>query len=300
MLPEPAAGIIRSGPLEGVRMRLLTFSLLFAFGVATPVAAQIAPAAEEEIVVTAPSRELVQQFVGEITAQPTGRTLARWDTGFCAGVVGMHRPHAQFIIDRISETAIRLGLEPGESGCRPNVLIFMSEDADTVARELAEDPRVKSPRNRYGNSRGCEALIAFAETPRPVRWWHLSRSVTGDGFEVARGNQVTVREMGRVRGTIRQDLSAAFVVIDASRVRGVPIGALADYVTMVTLAQLDPEAQVEGLPTILNLFSPADAASRPSGLTEWDMRYLDGLYNAIRTARDAARQEEEIARRMRR
>lgn len=254
---------------------------------------------EPEIVVTAPSQQLLQDFVGELSAAPSGRTMARWDRTICPGVVGMNAPHAQFMIDRIAASAIRLGLVVGESGCRPNIVIYMTTDADGVARQIAEHPRLVSRRNRHGNTRGREALREFAETPRAVRWWHLSQSVTGDGFEVVRGAQVRVREVSRLRTNLRQDLSRAFIVIDANRINGVRLDTLSDYVTMAALAQLDPEADVSGLPTVLQVFAPGDRTEQtPVALTDWDVRYLNALYNSSRTATSAARQQDEIARRM--
>jgi hypothetical protein len=65
---------------------------------------------------------------------------------------------------------------------------------------------------------------------------------------------------------------------------------------MVTLAQLDPRADTSTYPTILNLFSsPAPGAQRPTAMTDWDVAYLHGLYDATRDARNSNQQEAEIA-----
>jgi hypothetical protein len=285
-------------------MKVLLQTAALALACTASAFAQEAPpsssgADEAEIVVTAPTPELLQEFVGEMTANPMARTLARWDRSICTSVLGMNAPHAQFMIDRIAATAIRLGLEPGQSGCRPNITIFMTYEAEAFAQQIADHPRLISRRNRYGNTRGREALREFAETPRAVRWWHMSETVTGDGFVVARGSQVRVRQVGRVRGNLRQDLSQAFIVIDANRIDGVRLDTLSDYVAMAALAQLDPNADFSGLPTVLSVFGGGAASGEaPVALTGWDVGYLEALYSTTRDARSASEQEADIARRM--
>lgn len=261
---------------------------------------QVAPRDEGDIIVAAPpAEEALRAFVGEVSARSSNRQLARWDRSICPGVIGMNAPHAQFMIDRIAATAVQLGLTVGEAGCRANILIFMTYEADAMAQQIADHPRLSSNRGRHGNTRGREALRDFAATPRPVRWWHVSQTVTRDGFVVRRGEQVTVREMGRARSSVRQDFDRALIVIDANRVNGVRLDALSDYVTMAALAQLDPEADVSTAPTILALFSDEPTVQpAPAAITTWDMAYLQGLYGAVRNARNSDQQEEEIARRM--
>jgi hypothetical protein len=50
---------------------------------------------------------------------------------------------------------------------------------------------------------------------------------------------------------------------------------LADYLAVVSLAQIDPKTDPRQFDSILNLFSnPAPC----SGLTDWDLKYLQALY----------------------
>jgi hypothetical protein len=88
------------------------------------------------------------------------------------------------------------------------------------------------------------------------------------------------------------------VIVDTSRLNGAPLTVVADYVAFVSLAQINPDLSAPDFPTILNLFSSRDPATRPTQLTEWDLGYLNGLYHVIRNARDASEQESEIERRM--
>jgi hypothetical protein len=89
------------------------------------------------------------------------------------------------------------------------------------------------------------------------------------------------------------------IIVDARQAQGLQFQALSDYVAMVSLAQLDPNGEATGIPSILNLFAEHQAGGTPpAAMTEWDEAYLDGLYNARRTAPNEVWQRRDIASRM--
>jgi hypothetical protein len=90
------------------------------------------------------------------------------------------------------------------------------------------------------------------------------------------------------------ELSYALIVVDARRVANAPTTAWMDYVAFNALAQLNPEARTTNFATILNLFS--QSSSPPTGLTTWDLAYLDALYRV--RSEDSDRQIPAIARRI--
>ncbi len=106
-----------------------------------------------------------------------------------------------------------------------------------------------------------------------------------------------VREVSRLRGGVMEMMDYVIIVIDASKTGHTTVGALADYVAMVALAQINPEAETGNAPTILNLFSE-DASLRPAALTSWDIAYLRGLYASADNPRSTRQQEGQIVRRM--
>lgn len=258
-------------------------------------------ATSENVVVSAPSlREMVREFVGEVSEAGQLDQLGRWDRTICPGVAGMRQHYAQVLIDRIAQIAFSVGLEVGEPGCSPNVLIYVTENSDMLAQELVtEHGALVSRRNAHGNTRGRDALQDFANTPRTVRWWHVTRTHSGDGFAVGLGESVRVREASRLRRGTREDFDRVLIIVDARRINGYRFGAVADYVAMAALAQTDPNSDTSGFETILNLFDD-QAEPRPLTVTEWDLAYLNGLYHMTRDANDDGRQRADIARRMRR
>lgn len=268
---------------------------------ATPPLADDSTTTVSEVVVVASPIEALRSFVGEISAPASEGQLARWDRKICPGVLGLSARHAAYLNDRLAVAAYRVGLDVGEPGCRPNIFIGFTRDAGALAADIVKDnPGLVDKYGQEGGTRGRRALRDFVETPRPVRWWHVTRTVTSDGFVVRPGEQVTVRSAGRVSRTTRQDFDRMIVLVDTSKVGVVRFGALADYVAMVALAQVDPTADTEGYSTILNLFADRDAGREPpEALTDWDVAYLQGLYQARRDALNDRRQQSDIVRRMR-
>lgn len=264
--------------------------------------------ANDEIVVpgTRQLREIVRDFVGDITEPGKGGQVARFDRKVCPGVVGARANVAQALIDRIAARAMGVGLTIGEPGCRANILVLVTPDAQRFTPDFVRQNHTLFGVWQDGQTRGAEALEAFQKTARPVRWWHVTQSVTdrgevlppsnptgGDGFDGVPVANVT--NSGRLRSGIRQDFNRVIIVVDATQSAAAPFTALADYIAMVSLAQIDPNANVNDAPTILNLFGEIAKGSRPhNGMTDWDVSYLEGLYGAQRFAKSGSLQESQI------
>ena len=291
----------------------------------------------EEVIVRPPAEsdaDQVRSFVSELpTPVGRGRIMPRWNGPLCLGVAGMQAEQARVMNNRIGLVAHAVGVTVREPECSPNVLIFFTENADGFASQLAGRTSLVSGDGQSGNSLGGDALREFAETPRAVRWWHVSVTAA-DGFTAGRDrqssahrdqvqsavdpneqteeaqererdqqaagaytNSVRVRNMSRLRGGVTENLARVIIVIDANKVRNVDVGALSDYVAMVTLAQINASADVVSQPSILNLFSDS-AEFRADRLTSWDAEYLEGLYRSAEDARSTRDQERQIVRSM--
>jgi len=277
------------------------------------------------IVVQPVDTEAVHGFVSSVSAaSPMSGVLARWSDRICPGVTGTNATMAQAIIDQVARRANAVGVRAGAPGCAANLMIIVTNDSDRVAHDLYARRRFSlvTPNGIDGSTLGDAALADFANTPRPIRWWHVAQSVTADGnalsdsrgSRIAAGGTAALQETAtggdsigaprtrsngtRLQSSTRQDLNTVIVIVDTRRMNGAPLSAIADYVAFVSLAQVDPNVNATGYPSILNLFSAQNASQRPAGMTDWDIGYLDGLYHATRTAHSARQQENEIARRM--
>ncbi|MEZ5957980.1 MAG: hypothetical protein R3C27_12300 [Hyphomonadaceae bacterium] len=276
----------------------------------------------------AQQQERARAFVDSVSFTSSSNALARWTNRICVGAVGLAPDQARALVDRISERAQAVGLRAGAPGCTANVMVIYAPDSDRLSREIIDQRR-----DLLGYSRdddrwtlGQDAMNAFANEQRAVRWWHVSSvgrgslrptdgttyqpsgqsaaqaAATGDGAGNGTGASPTsdlqgaqgVRSHGsRVRNEAHNSLTYALVVVDARRVANLPADAWMDYVALVSLAQIDASAQTDAYPTVLNLFS---GPNPPTGLTPWDVAFLEGLYDA----RDEPgnRQAAAISRRM--
>jgi hypothetical protein len=231
-------------------------------------------------------RIYIRDFVGDVAATPRGRGFARWQRSVCIGVHNLKADAAQYIVDRISSLALEVGLEPGEPGCSPDVLIIFTTDGAALASRMVEDqPRLFRPAGPAPDmTLSRAALDEFAKSDRPVRWWHVSMPVdarTGNPAIDLPGNpngppMVSVDGPSFIHSGIRDDLRYVIVIVDGSKLAGTTWQQIADYLSVVSLAQVSPDANPAAYDSILNLFSNPKAYS---GLTDWDRSYVRALYS---------------------
>lgn len=277
-------------------IRSASFALLIL--AATPVLAQqAAPAGDaapapdadiENIVVTGRRSEgwtikdLMLDFVGEIGDPAAGSGYARWQDRVCVSVYSLRNAQtAQFVVDRVSAVALDVGLRPGEPGCSPNLHIIFTSDGAALADNL-----VRSNRSAFrpyggagGTTQGLQALAEFATSDAAVRWWQVTMPVDRMGNIAVNTPQFgipTISSPGsRITNSVSSLLLATYVIVDATKTGNVHWDALADYLAMVSLAQVDPGGVPSNYNSILNLFKTTNAAAR---LTELDRSYLRALY----------------------
>ena len=240
----------------------------------------------------------IQEFVNEVAAPARARGYARWRHGVCIGVHNLEAMSAQYIVDRISSLALEVGLEPGEPGCGPQVNIVFSTDAREMASLMVEsEPRFFRPAMGHaGMDLGLEGLDKFTQSEEAVRWWQVSLPVdarTGSSVMRLPGQPPpVVLKVGAslLHDGVRDDLQTVLIIVDSTKLSGTTWQQIADYLAIVSLAQIDPSADPAAYDTILNLFSNPPAYS---GLTDWDYTYLQALY-AFNQERDARLQRNLI------
>jgi hypothetical protein len=301
---------------------LLAGGLLLASAAAQPPASTASapqagePQGLEEIVVRgrrmseieADLRIHVGEFLTEVTAPVVGRGYARWYRRVCISVSNLQRDTAQYLVDRIARLAIEVGLEPGEPGCRPDVIVIFTTDGRGTAQYLVDsDPTLLRPFGDSGVHRGLDALREFVETDRPVRWWHVSMPVDarlgtpamrvpGEPLNAGATRGVKVAGPSRIHSGIRDELKYAVIIVDGPKLQGqgTTWQQIGDYLAVVALAQIDLDANPAGFDSILNLFTNPAAYS---GLTDWDESYVRSLYSYDQERRPSL-QTSEIAGRM--
>lgn len=280
---------------------------------------QAAPTRLEDVTVTGRSLDrMIGDFVAEVAEPNRGRGLARWDRSICVGVANLRTETAQYIVDRVSTVAEDIGLRAGAPGCAANLLVVATADGEAAARALVSEGRRAFRMGGAGMDRGMAALTDFQETDRPVRWWQVAMPIdTESGMRATRlpgdcqsfecnaaigsvmgyAPVLSISSASRLNTQIVDNIFRTVVIVDIDDVSALTVQQLADYIAMVSLAQIDPEADTSRYATILNVFD--DPESAPT-LTGWDLAYLAGLYHAKRDEQNRAAGRAEIESSIRR
>lgn len=282
-------------------MKIASFAAAAVLAFATGAGAQTAaPQQPEEtdlgvVEVTGGSRterQVIDDFVADVTSlQERNGQVARFDERICPGVINLPPAQAQVINDRIAAAVLSIGQQVGRPGCEANVIVIFTEDSDRLAQGMMQRFQRIFRFAVNQQERGPDLLEEFGRDGRTVRWWHLTeRDTLGhDGGS-------------RIRAAYETDIYRAILIVDTTRAGPVTLGAIGDYLAMAALLRMSPDADLQGLDSILNLFDPS---ARPGGvapteMTDWDHAYLEAVYEARGDTRSQFIAADDISQRMQR
>lgn len=231
----------------------------------------------EDILVTGPALDALDKYVAELTDTPNGKQIDRWNSAICAHAVGLAPAKNAFLAGHVDAAARAIRIPVERPGCRPNILVVVTEEPDIFARQLLR----RHPKlfGAYGGNMAPAAASAALLAPRPVRWLNASSWGNGHGAPIVDANTNFVYSMSRLQETTRENATLSLVIVDATQIGGVTWGELGSYIAMVALARPAADVAPEG-PTILSLFRSRDAKQkRPGSLTRWDREFLKSLYS---------------------
>jgi hypothetical protein len=180
--------------------------------------------------------------------------------------------------------------------------------ADDPARMLNKWWK-RSP-DLFGGEQGAK-VKRFLDTPRPIRVWYNADTQGADGNFVTGlldatstcahpyNNEfvVNVRPSflgSRITVSATRNIYSVIVMVDSKKVSGLDLGALADYIGVIGLAQINLDKPLGDAPTILKLFTAPDD-TRPTAMTAWDKALLHALYSTGQTERMQTSQMETVA-----
>jgi hypothetical protein len=274
-------------------MRAAILSLLVLFSLSA--AAQ--PGVESVTVVGARSRAAVEQFVQTFAAPSRlAGKLTRWQDGVCPRTLGLKSDFTAFITRRIRDVAAQVGapVDPHDN-CKANIEIVFTEAPQAFIDSIRKD---KPALLGYHDS--VAALDEAVRMTHPIQAWYLTQTVdlhgnaeldvsraAGPGFKIdlgpakpplwvpsARVMDVTGNRLG---DGLRSTFSHVLIVVDPATLKAYEMGALADYIAMLSLTQLATQDACQQLPSIVNLLAPG-CTPKPNALGAGDLGYLRGLY----------------------
>ena len=249
------------------------------------------------------------QFSQHNAATPVGTGYERWYRRVCVSVSNLEKNTAQYLVDRISRLALQVGLEPGEPGCQPDVIVVFTTNGPETAAYLVEHDATAFRAMGDGDMQlGLDALKRFKESDKPVRWWHVSLPVdarTGNpamrtpGTPMNGAPAVRVAGPSRLHSGVRDELQHVIIIVDGPKLqgRGTTWQQIGDYLAVVSLAQVDLDANPAAYDTILNqVRNPA----ADSGLTDWDVSYVRSLYSYDQERRPSLQRSEIVEKMVKR
>jgi hypothetical protein len=288
---------------------------------AQPLAAQPARAPTENVTVTGTrSREVLEKFIESFAtpARMTGK-IARWEDGICPVVVGLPADFTKFVAQRVKNLAKQVGAPVNDKEpCEHNIAIVF-----TAAPQALLDNIRKSQPWFLGYSDNSSQTEKLAAVTRPIQAWYMTATKDLRGqpeVDTARTAGVEIAGLANssdptsfvrivmpnahfrnVTGSRLGDgLHSAFydviIVVDPNKLVDYEIGALADYISLLALTQLNSLDTCQQLPSIVNLLA-VGCEPKADALTDNDIAYLHGLYK-MSPGRTARTQQDEIAYQM--
>ncbi|MEJ0005262.1 MAG: hypothetical protein WDM77_02440 [Steroidobacteraceae bacterium] len=177
----------------------------------------------------------------------------------------------------------------GGEDCRPNLFILVTSQPRELLqamenKESRRDVRRSDPHDRRLVHRNSPPSACLYNTDMRTPEGIPPSAGLGGEAHVAGGGMGGMRVFNDIDRTSHILLSKiwvlanVYVVVDQARLQGVSRGQIADYIAMVSLAEIKPGGSLGDADTILRLFD-AEPQAAPVGLSIWDQAFLKSLYN---------------------
>ena len=217
----------------------------------------------------------VSEFVYSIAGPGRVESLARWNVPVCVATAGLTAAEADFVKKRISQIATDADVPVGGPACGPNFVVIVTPEPEKLLKEWwSENHRL------FNRDRGVGGVNRFIQTDQPVRVWHNACNappgIPAHAFSTSE-HCATGITGSRITWAAVRAIYTAIVVVDLTQIEGLTFGQVADYMAMVGLAQIRPNAELGDISTILGLFA-ANGTDRSVGLTAWDQSFLKAVY----------------------
>ena len=235
------------------------------------------------------SDQAVLDFVDSHSALTRLDKIARWEDGVCPHVTGLPANFVKFINKRIRDVATSVGAPANaDENCKANMEIVFT----TQPQELMNTVREKTP-VVLGYFSSLSQRDELAKVKHDIQSWHAVQTVDLRGNKLidsrnagqggAQGNPMQANASSssgmRIGDGLRSSYYSGLVVANPGKLGDAEIGALADHIAMMALAQPATLGVCQELPSILDMTNPTCRKEAPvKGLTKADTGYLKGLY----------------------
>ncbi len=247
-------------------------------------------------------KRVTQKFVESHAAEnPVVHQLGRWQQALCPQLTGLKTGASAFIVDHIQEVARSVGAPSHAVGkkCSINVEIVFTGEPQHLLDHIAKD---------YPILLGSSRKAGDTTFGHAIQSWYLTgtRSMAGfqppiDGtalymalFDPSQVGNFTTPDPAygsgappsglagsRLTKSLQSELLHVFIIVDAQKVAGESLRAIADYIAMVALTRMGSLDACSELSSIIDLLSPTcTGRDKPVALTGADTAYLKALYSS--------------------
>jgi hypothetical protein len=252
-----------------------------------------------EITVTAAALPTAEELAGNSLGQfvdhhatthnftnPVSRNLGRWRGGLqsiCAASTGLSADYNAFVASRLRAVAEYVGAPVhSDPKCSDNVTIVFTDDPEQAMKGIVSwATKYFIRKNRFES---IKRLIAYTGD-HAVQGWYFT---TGGGAR-ALTTEIALLPVNllpiwpqidpRNFGGDTDGIGAVVLIVDVRKIEAIPIGAIADYLAVLTLSVIQSPDHCDPLPSILDLMSSScGARQKPTAITAGDLAFLKALY----------------------
>jgi hypothetical protein len=207
------------------------------------------------------------------------RKVPRWIGGrrsICPVTIGLSPEQNAFVTERLRALAAYVGapVQPGPQ-CEENVAIQFTNNPQKTMDEIYRWATVYFL-NRY--SGGMRDLIKFTGG-HAIQGWYLMGGDWRTDLALVHLDVLPIWPQITQNYKNRGGIGVVILVIDTTKVASYGIGAIADYLAMLTLSVAQSPDHCDPLPSILDLMSSScGTREKPTAITAGDLAFLKALY----------------------
>jgi hypothetical protein len=274
---------------------VLATSAALAQGPSATVAPVTVKAAPTSKAIEKQATRFVQTYAA--AANPNVDQIGRWRGPVCVRVWGLPRAdQAAKIKARIDGMAQAVGLPAARAGCKTNVEIVFSDQAQSMMDMIARRWEPLLGFYHLSNSRRLKTIN------HPIQAWYvtgtasqgvdfaavmfsgLPLSLLPQSTDVVDDPQNTppVGCFDRFTSCYKSAFHNVLIMADSKALEGRTLSLVADDMVMLALTEAKSLDGCNALPSVIDAFakSPCQGRDPPDGLTPADAAYLTALYSA--------------------
>jgi hypothetical protein len=252
-----------------------------------------------EVTVVAPRPPTAEELAGEavpnfIASHATPSTvihqITRWRNRICPVVQGLSPAFNAFVTGRIAAVAATVGAPYDAPQCKHNIEILFTAEPQQLLDQLAKrNPRLLG----FHYPQQTKKLTTFRG---PVQGWYVTSTRGDAGAEAideaiplpiddpqnifTKGKVPPGRLGTRLATGQSSAIVSALIVVDTTKVTGLGVGSISDYLAMMILTHAQSPETCGALPSIIDLMaSNCGGREQPTQLTAGDIAFLRALYS---------------------